>query len=169
MLAQLLTGGSCPHEKYWDHLARELFDNSHWAAEPQRNVFVLRIIVCRLLHFDAQVFTIEVTFTLAQANNDIVDDLAKLAIVRKSRPANVLLLSSSTCGPLESAAASTVLSFDAFLKDLLSKVPLAILSLRVCRSLLRAVHQSRQISSQCKTQTFPATKTLPSCSSLTAC
>jgi hypothetical protein len=70
----------------------------------------------------------KVTFTLAQANNDIVDDLPKLTVAQERRPASVLLLSLSTCGPWESAVDTTVLSFDIFLKDLLSKVPLAISS-----------------------------------------
>jgi hypothetical protein len=40
-------------------------------------------------------FTIEVTFTLAQANNDIVDDFPKLTVTRGRCPAIVLLLSST--------------------------------------------------------------------------
>lgn len=76
-------------------------------------------------------FTIEVTFTLAKSNNDIVDDLTELTVAQRRHPAFILLLSSSTCDHWESAAATTVLNFDTFLKDLLSKVPLAIHSLFV--------------------------------------
>jgi hypothetical protein len=57
--------GSCPHEEYRDDLTRELFGIGYWAAEPQCNVFVLGIVVRRGLRFEAQEFTIEVTFTLA--------------------------------------------------------------------------------------------------------
>jgi hypothetical protein len=114
-------------------------------------------------------FTIEVTFTLTQANNDIVDDFPKLTAAGGRRPTVVLLRSSSTCGPLESAAASTMLSFDTLLKDLLSKVLLAIFSPPTTAGLHASTHQSRQICSQCKTHTSPVTKTLPSHCSLIAC
>lgn len=73
-------------------------------------------------------FTTEVTFTLAQANNDILDDFIKSTVARGRRPAIVLLLSSKG-GPWESAVATTVLSFDTFLEDLLSKVPPAVTTL----------------------------------------
>jgi hypothetical protein len=52
-LAQLLTCGSCPHEEYRDDPTRELFEISYWAAEPLRNIFVLRLVVRRSLHVEA--------------------------------------------------------------------------------------------------------------------
>lgn len=73
-------------------------------------------------------FAIEVTFTLAQANNDIVDDLPKLTVARGKRRAIVLLLSSSARCPWESAAATTVSSVDIVLEDLLPEVPTPIFS-----------------------------------------
>jgi hypothetical protein len=47
------------------------------------------------------VLTIEVTFTLAQANNDIVDNLPKSTVARGRRLVFVLLLSSSYCNGKE--------------------------------------------------------------------
>jgi hypothetical protein len=63
------------------------------------DIFVLRAIVPRLLHFQPEMFTIVATLNLAWANYDIVDDLAELTVA-------LLSFSSSSLSPAAAAAAA---------------------------------------------------------------
>jgi hypothetical protein len=117
---------SCPYEKNWDNLTRDLFDTSYWAAEPRRNVFVFSIVVRHPLHFND-----------SSSREAPCDRLAAVVVYTR-------LLGRRSCH-------NRVELRYFFERSAVRGSTGHFLALHVCRPPLRAVHHSQQTRSQCKT------------------